>query len=620
VFQGLRIVKPFKDKHFAAQSGDSRMPVEIEELNVRVLDLPIGGAGSSDIVQEDRIARFVINGSMKTLGLISYKGQENISELFEFTVETVGKPGLDIESLLGNDCHIEFDYGKDKTRYIHGIVTEAFLVSPVLDSQVSAYRVVMRPKHWLMTLDGKNRVFEKSTVVDIISKVLSDAGHAFEIFAKENYPVLEYCVQYQESNFDFLSRIAEEHGICYYFKHSKKEYHIVLADDPSGHPPGDLEGLDFFDEVVAYQTHGQYIYRWHHERNIQPKEVTHVNFDFKRPKAKIIGTANAGGKYPGSLKLPKFPRNNIESSEIYARAELEADRALDSRRHGRGIAYAVQPGTRVTLAGHPNSDQNTTYLVVGAVHDLSPQYYRSGEQVSETEDGEPREFFAGEYVVQPIDTPFRAPLDTPRPYIRGPQTGFVVDDVDPEGYGRVRVKLPWMDQDTSRWCRVAQAWAGSGWGAQFPPRIDMEVVVEFMNGDPDQPIVMGCVYNGQNKWPFEGSFDRLKSGFKTLSEPGSGYNELMFDDNGGSEVIRVHAQRNMDVTVEQDRTATLVRGSDKLDVQAGTRTVTVTGEISITSRSKITLTVGGSSIEISPTGIKLTSLNIAITAPKVDIN
>jgi type VI secretion system secreted protein VgrG len=322
---------------------------------------------------------------------------------------------------------------------------------------------------------------------------------------------------------------------------------------------------------------------------------------------------------------------------------LDADQAQDRRRHATGNAISLFPGGLTQLERHPTAAENVEYLVLRASHCYVAQQYRSG--------GEGEDDYSGAYELLDSSIPYRSPLVTPRSVIHGPQTARVVgkdgEEIDVDKFGRILVLFHW-DRKQKKSCRVrvAQVWAGKQWGGQFIPRIGMEAVVEFLEGDPDRPLVVGTVYNGDNKHPYDLPDNKTQSGVKSDSSLGhSGYNEFMFEDKKDSETIRMQAQKDHEVKVLNSekweigskfqggkgasRQTTLVKGSDQvtiqsgdqtIEVQAGNQTITISGNLKTSANMGIKLTCGASTIEMTPTEIKITSGHVAISAPKIDWN
>jgi len=322
-----------------------------------------------------------------------------------------------------------------------------------------------------------------------------------------------------------------------------------------------------------------------------------------------------------------------DKGENHAQFRLEAEQALDYRRSIHGDAASIHPGGLVTVERHPTKSENQEYLIVGARHMYSSQSYRSGG-------GGNGDAYSGSYDILPSSRPYRSLPKTPKPRIYGIQTARVVgkkgeegEEISTDEHGHIWVQFHW-DREPQKSCpvRVAQTWAGKRWGTIFLPRVGMEVVVDFLEGDPDRPIVTGCVYNGNNKPPYDLPANKTMSGWKSdSSRHNGGYNEFVFDDHRDSEKIRLHAERDHEVTVKHaetwtigetftppqgsaSRSTTIKNGDDQLTIEMGNQTIKVAKVISTTADVSITLKVGPSTVTITPGSISLHSPTINLTA------
>lgn len=612
---------------------------------------------SSKPTQDQRIAELMPTALGKDkLVLTRLDVSEGLSELFEIRVECVSEDeDLDLGQIIGKEVSVRFDTVAKKTRYFSGVVVEASWTGG--DQHMQAYRLILRPWVWLLSQATDSRIFQKKSVVDIIKEVFSDAG--FSDFddgqLTESYPKIEYCVQYRESHLNFVLRLMEQFGIYYFFRHESGKHTMVLADATSVHNPiPDLPAVDFVGMGERTRDDKEFFREWASERRFRTGKVVAKAFDFDKPTAKVeTDKSSPGGYEKGEMEVFLYPNKyklgqESELGQKYVKATLESLQAQDKRRYASGNAPSIFPGGLTKLDKFKPESENQDYLVVSAQHSFVAERYRSGGAGG---GGEP---YQGHYVLQLKDRPFRAPVVTPKPLIYGPQTAVVVGPKDEEIYtdkhGRVKLQFHWdrkgkKDENSSRWVRVSQMWSGKQWGGFYIPRIGQEAVVEFIEGDPDRPLVVGTVYNGDNQMPAKMPKNQTQHGMKTRSSKGGGdsnYNELVFEDLKGAEFIRFHAEKDLIGTVENTekrtiqgkdkknvtpdkfaRTTTIENGGDKLKIKDGGLDIDVSGgsendkrdpgEISIHADKKIVLTVGPgklTKIEMTPDGIKIIAPDI----------
>jgi type VI secretion system secreted protein VgrG len=541
-------------------------------------------------------------------------------------------------------------------RHFNGVLVEAQWLG--MKDVYYAYRLVLRPQFWLLSRTADCRIFNNKKAPDIIREVLNDFGVDNKFALQGDFPELEYCVQYRETHLAFVSRLMEQHGIYYFFEHTSDKHTMTLANAKSSHKavPGH-ESTPFIALAGDDRRDREHIYHWSSERRFRTGKVEFNDYDFKQPGKKLLVDSKASERYTKSdLKFYDHPGKYTERDvgEKYTKYQLEAEQSLDHRRHATGDAVSLFPGGLTKLEKHSKDSENEEYLIVRAQHSFVSEFYRTGADVA------PGQVYYGNYEFLKSDRPFRAQIVTPKPQVLSMHTAKVAgkdgEEIDTDEYGRIRVNFYWdQRKEFSRWMRVAHMWASKQWGTQFIPRVGMEVVVAYEEGDPDFPLVIGSVYNGDNKHPYKVPDDKTQSGFKSNSSKGGSsneYNEFMFEDKKGSELIRMHAQKDYDVTVHHvetrtigedgvsgaSRDTTLLTGDDVLKVQSGNQNVTVAmsvtenygmsqsttigasqsttvvGPISITSAAMITLTCGGSSIVMTPASITITSPTVQILA------
>ena len=614
--------------------------------------------------QDTRIAELTTPLGKDQLVLLRFDASEGLSELFDMHVDCASqKPIADLASLLGKESSIRVHTVGGKTRYFSGIVVEAREI--VAQGHMHAYQLVLRPWTWLLSQAADSRIFQNKSVVDSIKDVFQNAGFAdYEVKLSETYKPLEYCVQYRETHLDFVLRLMEQFGIYYYFKHQSGKHTMVLADSVSAHEPiADLPAVDLIAMGARTRDEKEYLRGWTAERAFQTGKVAIKAYDFANPDADMKYEQSKGGGYAkDDLEVFVYPHKYKDGEkddlgQKFARATLESRQARDQRRYAEGNAPSLFSGGLVKLRRHDVGSENRDYLVVAARHSVVGQQYRSGG-------AEAGEAYSGNYLLQPKDRPFRAPQVTPRPVVHGPQTALVVgpagEEIHTDKYGRVKLQFHWdregkKDDKSSRWVRVAHAWSGKEWGSLYIPRVGMEAVVEFIEGDPDRPLVIGTVYNKNNMPPQALPANKTQRGLKTRSSKGGSpetYNEFWFEDKKDVEFVRFHAEKDFLATIEDTekrtikgkkrsgpgdaaRKAKIEKGDDVLDIDNGDRkvtisrhhkmdvtqnqTITVGQEILIEAGMKLVLKVGGSTITMTPASIEIKTSILTTDAPLTNI-
>ncbi|MBR1220438.1 type VI secretion system tip protein VgrG [Bradyrhizobium sp. U87765 SZCCT0131] len=597
------------------------------------------------LTQDTRLCELTTPLGKDVLVFIRLDGSEGLSELFEYRIECLSEEAdLDFDKAIGQQCTLKIKL-HDKVREFSGILVEAQWLG--VRDDYFRYRIVLRPWLWLLSRTTDCRIFQDKKAPDIIKEVFNERGftdYESKLTEEGSCPTLEYCVQYRETDMNFVCRLMEQHGIYYFFKHEGGKHTLVLADSRSSHTPIDgLASIPYIPLAGADRRNEQHIYEWVSERRFRTGKVELNDYNYQKPNAQMTSDAKGSEHYTrAEMEFYDYPGKYKEKSdgERYAKVQLQSEQALDRRRHGNGDAVNLFPGGLTKLEKHSKDAQNVEYLVVRATHSFELEAYRSGGR---NEAG--RHVYFGAYEFLPSDRPFRAPILTPKPRIHGIQTAKVVtkddnssEEIDVEQLGEIYVRFFW-DRKKMRSCklRVAQVWSGKRWGGQIIPRVGQEVVVEFLEGDPDRPLVIGTVYNDEYKLPYDLPSKKTIAGLKSDStKGGGGYNEWNFEDKKGSEQIGVHAERDLDVVVRNvetrtigeafvagdSRQTTLKSGNDKLDIELGGQHVTLAMDqsvqagmtISLTANVMISLQVGASSITLTPAAIIIDSPIITATA------
>ncbi len=538
--------------------------------------------------------------------LTGLTGGEGLSQLFSFQLDLIAELSRKIafDKLLGQPISVRLDLAGGKKRFFHGICNR--VSQGEQDTTFASYRIEIVPKFWLLGKRTQSRTFQQVSVPDILKKVLTGLDADFQLQGK--YEPRDYCVQYRESDLRFASRLMEEEGIYYYFKHEEKKHTLVIADTPQKHAAMP-EGAEIIFETIQGGSRPEHrIYSWEKTQDLRSGKVALWDHCFELPGKNLEGTkaiqdsvavgtvthslkTNNGEleqyDYPGAYAqrfdgvnpgggdraadVEKIFKDNLRTAEI--RMQQETSGAVSIQ--GQGSCRNFTAGHKFTLSRH--SHANGEYVLTQVRHTARLEEYRTGND----------EFkYQNTFNCIPLGLPYRPAETTAKPVIEGSQTATVVGPKDAEvftdKYGRVKVQFHWdrlgkNDADSSCWVRVGQLWAGKRWGASFWPRIGQEVIVSFLEGDPDQPIIVGSVYNADQMPPYLGQSpdsqhpdNNLLTGVKSHSSPdGKGFNEWRFNDAKGKEQIFIHAERNHDTRIKNDqiiavgRDRHMVVGTDK---------------------------------------------------------
>jgi type VI secretion system secreted protein VgrG len=533
--------------------------------------------------------------------------REAISELYEGVFVLAGHVDHAPDELLGAPARATLQR-QHLTRSLHGIVWRVEDLGTTAMHRFVRVTVVPRLRALGQRLDS--RIFQEKTVAEIVRDVLAHARvyqgeRALTVPPLPRLPKREYCVQYRETDLDFVMRLLQEEGIPFYFKHDGEGSEtLVLVDEPPGWTPvSTLHGLPqvVVSDARLHMLSSESIAWFDLQREVTGTGVTLRDYDFTRPRATLDMTPSNPATdqgvrpaydYPARMTLHSYD----EQHEAYTRhdgvaqARLRHELAQVPGVHGRGRGNVTGfvPGTTFELTGHGRQELNRGFLVVKAEHrgqawsDIPEDVRASEHLLRELREAgvESADLFNGterytnRFEVVPGEVPFRPTRVTPRPLVHGSQTARVVgpvgEEIHTDPHGRIKVQFHWdregrENEHSSCWVRVQQNWAGAGWGFQFIPRIGMEVVVTFLEGDPDRPLVTGCVYNGENHVPYGLPGHKTQSGVKTnSSHTNGGYNEIRFEDRAGEEQLYVQAQRNMDTLVKRDQTLHVAHNRTKL--------------------------------------------------------
>lgn len=522
----------------------------------------------------------------------SMKGQAGLSQLFEFNVELVARTYmLDVGSLLGKPLSLQVETAGGAPHYINGQIIKFELVGrEMINSEYYTYRATVRPWLWYLTQSRDNRIFQNKSAVDIIKEVLGNYSFPVEYKLTESYRDWEYCVQYQETDFDFVSRLMEHEGIYYWFRHENGQHTLVLTDDMSTHEPAPgYDTYTFFDGQMHMLAHEEFVSDWHVQAQITSGGYATVDYDFRKPGARLDSTSkNIEAANTEKLEIYEWQGGyqEVDHGEKYARIRLQEIQGVRQQVLGICNIRAVEPGRTFKLRNHPRRSENREYYCISASYDMRVAGYSSGTQQTD--------HFEVTFRALPINIQYRAPRVTPQPKTSGPQTARVVgpagEQLWTDQYGRIKVMFHWDrqasgDENSSCWIRVSSPWAGGGFGGLQLPRVNDEVVVDFIGGNPDRPVILGRVYNAQNMPPVSLPANATQSGFRSQSVFGdpSMRNQMIFEDKLGQELVDMRAQLDMLLNVVRDMTVhvganlkTTVGATETRDV-TGTRTTHIIG-------------------------------------------
>jgi type VI secretion system secreted protein VgrG len=489
---------------------------------------------------------------------------EKLGQVTEIELEVLSLDHeLRFEDFLSQDMAVRLQLPFHGRRYFHGFVTKFTYDSAVRieDEDYTLYLVSLRPWLWFLTKPKDCRIFQDMSVPEIVKEVFRNAGFSdFEDRLTDKYRKREYCVQYQEKSHDFALRLMEKEGIYFYFRHEAGKHTLVLCDSPAAHEPA--PGYP----VVPFKTSAhegdeaeEAITSWSVAQEFEPDSTAVGDYEFKTPRVDLTATAGGAGG-AGGLHFEVYNYHGTHhvqaDGERYARIQMEEIDADHERATGESTARGLGAGHIFQLIDHPRLDMNRMYMIVSASHEIRVNQYFTEE------DAEEEPVYKCE--LEAIDNryTFRPKKDTKKAVVKGPQTATVVgpdgEEIHTDEFGRVKVHFHWdrhqdANEESSCWIRVGQRWAGNNWGGMVIPRIGMEVIVDFLEGDPDEPIITGLVYNDDNEPPYDPTEHGTMSTFKSdSSKGGGGFNEIRFEDKKGDEQIFMHGEKDQDVRIEHD--------------------------------------------------------------------
>jgi len=505
--------------------------------------------------QENRLLAIATPLGDDTLLLAGFSGEETISRPFRFDLELLSESeSIDFDAIVGQNVTVRLTLATGDDRYFNGFISR--FSQSGRNRKLVSYRAEMVPWLWFLTRTADCRIFQNKKVPDIVKQIFDDMGFKdYKLQLYGDFTEREYCVQYRETDFNFISRLLEEEGISYFFEHEDGRHVLVLANDPSAHKPCPDQPSARYEGGQGASDEEDIIHDFRVQQEMRPGAYTQADYNFEQPNTTLRANVSGQGPYEIYDYHPGEYRTSGDGDGL-AKTRLQELEAAGLVAHGSSDCRGFVAGFRFELKDHYRDDMNQDWLLTSVRHTAS----QPGDFHSQGDSSGAEVHYRNEFECIPHDTPFRPARVTPHPVVQGSQTAVVVgpsgEEIYTDKYGRVKVQFHWdrdgkNDENSSCWVRVSQLFAGKKWGAMFLPRIGQEVIVDFLEGDPDQPIITGRVYNAEQMPPYTLPDEKTKSTMKSYSSKGGdGFNEIRFEDKKGSEQIFIHAERNQDLRVE----------------------------------------------------------------------
>lgn len=610
--------------------------------------------------------------------LSAVHGQESISRLFAFDLSLLSSnDAIAPADIVGKAVTVSLSTGESSFRYFNGMISQ-FSAGPAGPAGLRTYRATMVPWLWFLTLTADCRIFQDKTAPDIIEQIFKDLSFTdYQVSVSGNHPSRPYCVQYRESDFNFVSRLMEEEGMFYFFRHEQGKHTLVISDQASAYQDCVENDVDYSTGSHSPNT----IQQWQHQYRYRPGKWTYSDYNFETPATKLLTSTNTLVSLPGiqSYEIYDYPGDYTAvqpDGAALVKTRMQEEETPYDTVLGDSNCPTFTPGGKFKLGKHDFDGELSTYVLTSITHEaLGEGAYASGQA------GEAG--YRNSFTCMPATVVFTPPRLARKPFVQGPQTAVVVgpsgEEIYTDKYGRIKVQFFWdrlgkNNETSSCWIRVAHGWSGQTWGIVFHPRVGQEVIVDFLEGDPDRPIITGRVNNATEMPPYTLPTNQTQSTIKTRSTPNGDattFNELRFEDKKDSEEVYFHAEKdfnrvvenndtlkvgfdkkkdgdqtidiynNRTVTLDQgnelfevktgnrdvkidkgndthtisqgNRTVEISQGNDALTVTQGNRTTTITaGKATTEAGTSIELKVGENSILINQSGITIKGLNITL--------
>jgi type VI secretion system secreted protein VgrG len=530
--------------------------------------------------------------------LQGFSGTESISRLFSYQLDLASEnDAITPQDIVGQNVTWSVSQIDQAPRYFNGFVCR-FFAGAVDRRGLRAYRAEVVPWPWFLTRTANCRIFQERSTREILETLFGEFGFSdYQFDLKGSYPKREYCVQYRETAFNFVSRLMEYEGIFFFFRHEDGKHTMVMADLVGAYE-------DCAENLVSYSPGSlapNHITSWEHQYEFRSGKWSRTDYNFESPPTSGCPANKLLTSTPTMIHLPNAGKYEVFDYPGDYVVKDEGQRVTNVRMEEEEAGFDVvtagsqcctfTPCGKFTLEGHDVDAENKEYVITSIRHATTEESYGSSAAGAS---------YGNVFTCIPAPVTFRPPRVTPRPTVLGPQTAVVTgppgEEIHVDKYGRVKVQFFWdrkgkLDDKSSCWIRVIEQWAGKGWGVVAHPRIGQEVVVDFLEGDPDRPLITGRVYNAEQMPPVPLPAGMVVSGIKSKTHKGKGYNELTFDDTAGKEKVNIHAQHDMSTTVEHDQTTHVKRNrSDSIGVDDSE---SVGGNQSQTVKKKQTVTVEG---------------------------
>ena len=601
--------------------------------------------------QQDRLLKIDTPLGKDKLLVESFSGEEEISQLFRFRLDLVSEEAsVAPKDIVGKKVTVSIMQADDSTeRYFNGYISR-FSQLPSI-GRYYRYRAEMVPWLWFLTLSSDCKIFQQKNVTAIFEEVFQHFGfsdfEAAEI--RGQHPDRDYCVQYRESAFQFVTRLMEEEGIFFFFRHEQGKHTLVLADSKGVHQP-----CPYQDKVEMQPSAGRGFARqedtvteWERHYEYRTGKWAQTDYNFETPSTSLLTTVETIVDLDENKKYEvyDYPGEYLNKGEgdALTKLRMEEEEVGYDVATGRSDCRFLSTGFKFTLQRHAQREQNATYVLTSVAHAAQQGGFFG-------DDNDYEQSYSNSFRCIPQDVTFRPACETPKPIVYGTQTALVVgpkgEEIYTDSHGRVKVQFYWdrigkKDDKSSCWIRVSQPWAGKNWGGVWLPRIGQEVVVDFLEGDPDRPLIVGRVYNAEQTPPYGLPDNQTQSGFKSRSSRNGGtedFNEIRFEDKKGEEQMVFHAQKDMDTTVENDETRlvehdrtttiqnnetkTVKEGNQEVTIEMGNHTMKVKmgnmntnvdlGKEEREAMQSIELKVGQSSVKLDQSGVTIKGLQITI--------
>jgi len=517
---------------------------------------------AANFTQENRLIAIDTPLGKDVLLLQGFTGREGISRLFHFQVDLLSpNKAISFADIVGGRVTIRVNLADGSERYFNGFVSR--FSQGASDARFTHYQMEVVPWLWFLTRNADCRIFQNMTIPDIVQQVFKDRGFTdFKNSLTGSFETREYCVQYRETDFNFVSRLMEQYGIFYYFEHDQNKHTLVLGNSPTAHPPCPHQSKARYDATVGDWHDEDVVTAWHMEQELRTGKYSLTDYNFETPSTSLLSSDPTVFSVDGNTKYEIYDYPGIyltkSQGDTVTKIRMQEEETPHLVATGTSVCRAFTSGYKFNLLEHFRKDMNEEYVLTEIQHmgTVGESY-----TISDTTTGEQ---YSNHFTCIPASVPYCPPRITPKPFVQGPQPALVVgksgEEIWVDKYGRVVVQFYWDrigkdNEKSSCWVRVSQPWAGKNWGAMWIPRIGQEVIVSFLEGDPDRPLITGRVYNAEQTVPYDLPDHQTVSTFKSRSSKGGGsdnFNEIRFEDKTGSEQIFINAERDMDLRVEVD--------------------------------------------------------------------